>query len=100
MKSLKIAAALGLMVAGVGISTEATAQRYDGYRHGYDHRDYRDGRRGYYGHDRGYGYGRGGYYGRGYGYHRGGYGYRGGWRGGRDCRTTWRYHRPVTVCYR
>jgi len=98
MKSLKFAAALGLMVAGVGISTEATAQRYDNHHGNYDrrdgrgdHRDWRDGRRGNYGHDRGYGYGRG--YGRGYGYH-------GGWRGGRDCRTTWRYHRRVTVCYR
>jgi len=94
MKSLKIAAAVGLMVAGVGVSTSADAQRYDhgdrrDWRGGHhDGRDWRDGRRGYYGHDRGYGYGRSGY------------GYNRGWHGRRDCRTTYRYHRPVTVCYR
>jgi hypothetical protein len=101
MKSLKFAAALGLMVAGLGVSTGADAQGYDRGHRNYDrhdnrgdHRDWRDGRRGGYGHDRGYnghdrgrGYGYGGGYGRGYGH-------------GRDCRTTWRHHRRVTVCYR
>ena len=91
--------AAGLMVAGLGVgTTAASAQEYRGDR-GYDHRD-----------DRGYDhrgdrrddrrYDRSDYrdQGRHYGWDRGRHH---GWnRHGRDCRTTWRYHRRVTVCYR
>ena len=107
MKSFKIAAALSLMVAGLGITTSASAQDYRRDHRGYDrrddHRDYRGDHRGFRG-DRGNWHGdRRGYYGpnRGYYGHNRGYGYGNGWgRGGRDCRTTWRHHRRVTVCYR
>ncbi|MDO7842822.1 hypothetical protein [Sphingomonas immobilis] len=86
----KLAAALGLMVAGLGISTSASAQYYGGRGYNYDHRDdrrydrydrrdWRDGRRGYYGYDRGRRY---------------------GWGNNRRCHTEWRHHRRVTVCYR
>ena len=77
--------AAGLMLAGIGVSTEANAQS-------------RHERVVYVEHDRGYGYG-----------HRGGYrdGYGHGWRrpayyyGGRHhrrCFTEWRHHRRVTIC--
>ena len=39
MKSFKIAAALSLMVAGLGITTSASAQNYNRDHRGYDHRD-------------------------------------------------------------
>ncbi|MDF0487173.1 hypothetical protein PX554_03445 [Sphingomonas sp. H39-1-10] len=103
MKSFKIAAALGLMVAGLGVSTGASAQDYRRDHHGYDRRDYRGDHRGWRGDRHDWRGDRRGYYGphRGYyGPHRG-YGYGNGWgRGGRDCRVTWRHHRRVTVCYR
>ncbi|CAN5276251.1 hypothetical protein BH10PSE15_BH10PSE15_16750 [soil metagenome] len=100
--TFKIAAALGLMVTGLGISTGASAQGYDRDHRGYDRRDDRDGRRDWH-HDRGEWRGdhrdwreeRRGYY----GYNRG-YGYGHAWGHNRDCRTTWRHHRRVTVCYR
>ena len=95
MKTMtKIAAALGLMVAGLGVSTSASAQYYGGRGDTYDHRDdrrydrrddWRDGRRDWRGDHRGYGYDRGRRY---------------GWGNNRRCHTEWRHHRRVTVCYR
>ena len=80
---MKFAAALGLMVAGLGVSTAASAQNHDNRGYSSHHRDdrrhdWRDGRRGYTAHYRGH---------------------RNGW-GHRACRTEWRHHRRVTVCYR
>lgn len=72
--------AAATMVAGLGLSTAASAQNYrydrdDRYEGRYDHRD--DGR--HYGYDRRRSYG---------GYN------------GRRCHTEYRHHRRVTVCYR
>ena len=75
--------AAGLMIAGLGVtSTAASAQEYRGDR-GYDHRgdrryDRGDYRRDYRNHGRHYGWNN----------HQ------------RHCRTDWRHHRRVTVCYR
>lgn len=82
--------AAGLLVAGIGVSTEANAA---------PRRD----RVVYIDHDRGYGYGNG--YGYGYRYGdrfdrrhawRGRHGYRG--YHARHCWTEWRRHRRFTVC--
>ncbi|RZF63994.1 hypothetical protein EWE75_13525 [Sphingomonas populi] len=98
MKSFKIAAALGLMVAGLGITTSASAQDYGRDHRGYDHRD---DRRDYRGDHRGFRGDRRDWHGERRGYYGGNRGYGNGWgHGGRDCRTTWRHHRRVTVCYR
>lgn len=69
--------AAGLMVAGLGVSTAASAQDYRGdrYEHRGDRRDYRDDHRGR--DNRGYGYNR-----------------------HRRCHTEYRNHRRVTVCNR
>lgn len=69
--------AAGLMIAGLGVSTAASAQDYRGDRY-----DRRDDRRDYRGDHRGYGN-------RGYGYNN-----------RRRCHTEYRHRRPVTVCYR
>lgn len=81
--------AAGLLVAGIGVSTEASAAP-------------RNDRVVFVEHNRGYGYDRG-YNGRGYrdGYDRRFYagrhhGYRG--RYARRCVTKWRHHRRVTIC--
>jgi hypothetical protein len=90
MKTMtKLAAALGLMVAGLGVSTSASAQYYGGRGDNYDQRDdrrydHRDDRRDWRDDHRGYGYDRGRRY---------------GWNH-RACHTEWRHHRRVTVCYR
>lgn len=96
MKIAHILAAASL-IAGIGISTTASAQDYRGdrgrYDHRYDdrrgdHRDWRGDRRGgdrYYGRDRYYGGDR--YHGR-HGYN----------NRGRHCRTDWRNHRRVQIC--
>lgn len=70
--------AAGLMVAGLGVTTAASAQDYRGdrYEHRGDRRDYRDDHRGY---DRG----------RGYGWNR---------HHRTHCYTTWRHHHRVRVC--
>ena len=97
--------AAALMVAGIGVSTDASAQRYDGNRYEqndrgnrgydrredrrYDRRDYRrDDRRGFRGYrhdnrrwDRGNRWGR-----------------NNGWRGNNRCRIVYRHHRRYTVC--
>lgn len=96
--------AAGLLLAGVGVSTEASAQRYDGYSkdyrgdRGWDRRDdrrwdRRDGRRW----DRGYrGYNRS--YNR--GWHRGwDRGRRYDWRNHRgDCWIVWRHGERYRIC--
>lgn len=71
--------AAGLMVAGLGVSTAASAQDYRGdrYEHRGDRRDYRNDHRGY--GDRGRGR---------------------GWNNARRCHTEYRHHRRVTVCNR
>lgn len=100
MNKMKIAAALGLAVAGFGVSTAASAQDYNGYHRGYDQRDdrgdrrdYRDNRRNYRDDRRDWRNDNRGYYGynNGYGY---GYGHRG------NCHIERRHHHRVTVCYR
>lgn len=71
--------AAGLMVAGLGVSTAASAQDYRGDGPRYDHRyDDRGDRRDW--RDRGH--------------------YYGGDRHRPRCHTEWRHHRRVTVCYR
>lgn len=111
MKPRQIIATVALMLASLGASTAANAQR-GGYDHRYEQRadkyrnhDFKSGR--YYG-NRGYGH-RG--YDRGYNDRR--YFNRGHdrrwrddrrWRGGnrwhndRRCWTEWRYHRQVRIC--
>ena len=82
MKIIHLIAA-GLMVAGIGVSTEASAQGYRGDR--YDHRgDRRDDRRDYRDHHRGYDRHRG------YGWNNNRYRVR--------CHIEWRHHRRVRVC--
>lgn len=80
MKLAKIIAAAGLTVAAVTMSTSASAQDW---RH--DRGDHRGWDRGHHrGWDRGYGWNR---------HH--------GWdRHHRVCRTEWRHHHRITVCYR
>jgi Ni/Co efflux regulator RcnB len=87
MKIAHILAAASL-IAGIGVSTTATAQDYRGDRHDqrFDdrrgpHRDFRGDRRD----DRRYGGDR--YHGRNAGYNR-----------GRRCRTEFRHHRRVQIC--
>lgn len=102
MKIIRMLAAAGLVVASLGVSTVAEAkdhrdtrgdryeQRYD--RDGREDRDYRGDRdhRGY-GDDHGY---RDKRYRHDNGRHRGNaYGHR-------RCRTEYRHHRRVTICYR
>lgn len=82
MKLAKIIAAAGLTVAAVTMSTGASAQDY---RHGgYDRGDRGDRHdRWDRGHHRGWDNGR---------HH--------GWNNHRVCRTEWRHHHRVRVCYR
>jgi len=95
MQIARLFAAAGLVVASLGVSATADAQRYgrDNYsNHDRDYRDHRDGGRGYdrnyrgydcrYGHDRG----------RHVGWDRG----RG--RGHQRCWVEYRHHDRVTVC--
>lgn len=79
--------AAGLLLSGLGVSSAASAQ---------DHRDDRYEQRGDRGRDR---HDHRGDDRRHYGWERGD---RHGWNGprGRHCRTEWRHHRRVTVCYR
>lgn len=87
MKFAHILAAASL-IAGIGVSTAASAQDYRGDRHDRryddrrgDHRDWRGDRRGS---DRRYDR----YHGR-----------RAGWNNhGRNCRTEWRNHRRIEIC--
>ena len=86
MKLAKIIAAAGLTVAAVTMSTSADAQNWRNRGSGYDQRYDRHDR-----HDRwDRGHHRGWDNGRHYGWN----------RHQRDCRTFWRHHRRVTVCYR
>lgn len=90
MKIAHILAAASL-IAGIGVSTTASAQDYRGDRGGHhdrrfddrrgDHRDFRGDRRG----DRRYD---NRYHGRHNGYN----------NRGRNCRTDWRNHRRVQIC--
>jgi hypothetical protein len=82
MKITHIAAAAGLVVAALGVSTSANAQDWRGDR---DHREYRGDYRGHDRHDgRGYDRDRGRHY---------------GWdRHHRRCWTEWRHHHRVRVC--
>jgi hypothetical protein len=75
MKRNNILVAVGLVVAGLGISTAADAQQYGGGNYGHQDRDHRYGR-----HDNGRhnGWGNG--------------------RGHRRCWTEYRHHRQVRVC--
>lgn len=83
MKLAKIIAAAGLAAAAVTMSTSANAQDYGRHR-GWDN------------HDRGYD--RGDHRGWDRGRH---HGWNNRWnRHHRVCRTEWRHHRRVTVCYR
>lgn len=89
MKKLGIFATAALMLASVGVSTSASAQRYGNDRQyerrddrgrGYDHRRY-DGDRRFYNHrgDRRWQRNH-------------------GWRNDRRCWTEWRHHRQIRVC--
>lgn len=96
MKITRMLAAAGLIVASLGVSTVAEAKEHrDGRNDRNEQRYDRDGRgdrdhRGY-GNDRG---NRGDRYRHDNGRHRGNaYGHR-------RCRTEYRHHRRVTVCYR
>lgn len=77
MKLAKIIAAAGLTVAAVTMSTSASAQ------------DWRHNR----GNDRHHGWDRGNHRGWDNGRHH-------GWNNHRVCRTEWRHHHRVRVCYR
>lgn len=99
--------AAGLLMVGIGASSEASAQRWDGYSQNYrgdrdgrgwdrrddrrwDRRDNRRWDRRHRGWDRGHhrGWNRGWDRGRQY-----------GWRNGRgDCRTVWRYGERYRIC--
>ena len=101
MKIIRMLAAAGLIAASLGASTVAEAKDHrDGHGNRYEQRYDRDGRG-----DRDY---RGDRNHRGYGDDRGPYSSRyrhdnGRHRGnavGRRCRTEYRHHRRVTVCYR
>ena len=97
--------AAGLLMAGIGVSSEASAQRWDGQggewrgdrgdRHwnGRDNRRWdRDDRRRW--DRRHYGWDRGRHHGWDRRWDRRGY----GWNGGRHCRTVWRYVQRYRVC--
>lgn len=70
MKLVRMFAAAGLVVASLGVSTVADAQRHDRY----DHR----------GHDR---------------WDRHDRGRHNGWNNHRRCRTEWHHHHRVNRCY-
>lgn len=81
MRMLKISAAVALMAGSLGLTTPATAQRYDNHRTRVEHVEHR-------------------YEGRGNG-HRYERSHRRDWRDHRRssrCRTEWRHHHRVRVC--
>lgn len=106
--------AAGLLMVGIGVSTEASAQRWDGQGRSQEYRgdrgdrnwnrgdnrrwdrgdnrrwDRRDNRRW----DRHRGWDRGRHHGWDRRWDRRGY----GWNGGRHCRTVWRYGQRYRVC--